>query len=44
MSHRRTANSIDIDRTRGDFRYPEQHEFDAGIGLTPATRSTTSPT
>jgi Fe-S cluster assembly protein SufB len=26
--------TIDIDRTLGDFRYPEQHEFDAGQGLT----------
>ena len=25
---------IDIDRTRGDFRYDEKHAFDAGIGLT----------
>lgn len=25
--------SIDIDRTRGDFRYDEKHEFDAGTGL-----------
>jgi Fe-S cluster assembly protein SufB len=29
--------SIDIDRTRGDFRYDEKHQFDAGIGLTHAT-------
>jgi Fe-S cluster assembly protein SufB len=26
--------SIDIDRTRGDFRYDEKHEFNAGTGLT----------
>ncbi len=32
------ANSaIDIDRSIGDFSYPEQHTFDAGIGLTPKT-------
>ena len=29
-----TSTSIDIDRTRGDFRYDEKHEFDAGVGLT----------
>ncbi|MDP9291180.1 MAG: Fe-S cluster assembly protein SufB [Verrucomicrobiota bacterium] len=29
--------TLDIDRTAGDFRYPEQHEFDAGYGLTPDT-------
>jgi len=28
------AAQIDIDRTRGDFRYDEKHEFDAGTGLT----------
>jgi Fe-S cluster assembly protein SufB len=28
---------IGIDRNVGDFSFPEQHEFDAGIGLTPAT-------
>jgi Fe-S cluster assembly protein SufB len=27
-------NTIDIDRTRGDFRYDEKHEFNAGTGLT----------
>ena len=32
-----TVSQIDIDRTRGDFSYPEQHEFDAGYGLTPRT-------
>src|SRR5438094_8272362 len=32
-----TVNQIDIDRTKGNFSYPEQHEFDAGVGLTPAT-------
>jgi len=26
--------NIDIDRTRGDFRYDEKHAFDAGTGLT----------
>ena len=28
---------IDIDRSYGDFSYPERHEFDAGYGLTPDT-------
>ena len=28
------ATSIDIDRSVGDFAYPEQHTFDAGTGLT----------
>ncbi|MEA3213607.1 MAG: Fe-S cluster assembly protein SufB [Chthoniobacter sp.] len=32
-----TETQFDIDRTKGDFSYPEQHEFDAGYGLTPAT-------
>ncbi len=27
------STSIDIDRTRGDFRYDEKHKFDAGTGL-----------
>src|ERR1043166_7939287 len=26
--------TIDIDRSIGDFSYPEQHTFDAGYGLT----------
>ena len=29
--------ALDIDRTRGNFSYPEQHEFDAGTGLTHET-------
>ena len=29
--------TLDIDRSVGDFSYPEQHEFDAGTGLTHAT-------
>ena len=29
-----TATSLDIDRSVGDFAYPEKHEFDAGTGLT----------
>ena len=29
-----TATSIDIDRSVGDFAYPETHTFDAGTGLT----------
>jgi Fe-S cluster assembly protein SufB len=32
-----TATQIGIDRTLGDFSYPESHKFDAGYGLTPAT-------
>ncbi|HEV7402935.1 MAG TPA: Fe-S cluster assembly protein SufB [Chthoniobacteraceae bacterium] len=28
---------IGIDRTVGDFSYPEEHAFDAGVGLTSAT-------
>ncbi len=30
-------SQIDVDRTRGDFSYPEQHTFDAGTGLSHAT-------
>ena len=30
-------SQIDVDRTRGDFHYPEQHTYDAGTGLTHAT-------
>ncbi|HEX8296504.1 MAG TPA: Fe-S cluster assembly protein SufB [Chthoniobacteraceae bacterium] len=32
-----TASQIDIDRSAGNFVYPEQHTYDAGYGLTPAT-------
>jgi len=32
-----TVNELDIDRSRGNFSYPEKHAFDAGVGLTPAT-------
>ena len=32
-----TASQLDIDRTAGDFVYPEQHTFDAGTGLTKDT-------
>jgi Fe-S cluster assembly protein SufB len=28
---------LDIDRSRGDFHYPESHAFDAGIGLNHST-------
>lgn len=28
---------LNLDRSVGDFSYPEHHAFDAGIGLTPAT-------
>jgi Fe-S cluster assembly protein SufB len=31
------AKQIDIDRSVGDFSYPEQHTFDAGVGLSHAT-------
>ena len=31
------AAQIDIDRTRGDFAYPEEHAFNAGTGLSHAT-------
>ena len=31
------AQQFDIDRTRGNFAYPEQHAFDAGTGLSHAT-------
>jgi Fe-S cluster assembly protein SufB len=31
------AEAIDIDRSVGDFVYPEQHQFDAGTGLTSDT-------
>ncbi len=31
------STAIDIDRSVGDFSYPEQHTFDAGTGLTPQT-------
>ena len=32
-----TPEAIDIDQSIGDFSYPEDHKFDAGTGLTPAT-------
>ncbi|NNC88236.1 MAG: Fe-S cluster assembly protein SufB [Akkermansiaceae bacterium] len=32
-----TREAIDIDRSRGDFSYPESHKFDAGHGLSAAT-------
>jgi Fe-S cluster assembly protein SufB len=32
-----TLSQLDVDRTRGDFHYPEQHTFDAGSGLSHAT-------
>ena len=28
------TSTVDIDRSVGDFSYPEKHEFDAGVGLT----------
>jgi len=32
-----TAKAIDIDRSKGDFSFPENHKYDAGRGLTKAT-------
>ncbi|MCU0752575.1 MAG: Fe-S cluster assembly protein SufB [Akkermansiaceae bacterium] len=32
-----THEAINIDRTKGDFTFPERNKFDAGRGLTPAT-------
>ena len=32
-----SATQLDIDRTRGDFSYPESHLFDAGTGLNKET-------
>jgi len=32
-----SETTIDIDRSVGDFSYPEQHQFDAGYGLTRRT-------
>ncbi len=32
-----THEAINIDRTKGDFTFPERHKFDAGTGLTAAT-------
>ncbi len=32
-----TVSDINIDRSVGDFSYPERHEFDAGTGLTSDT-------
>ena len=32
-----TLSQLDIDRSRGDFHYPETHTFDAGYGLSHAT-------
>ncbi|MDB6152889.1 MAG: sufB [Chthoniobacteraceae bacterium] len=29
-----TVEQFDIDRSVGDFSYPEKHQFDAGVGLT----------
>ena len=29
-----STETVDIDRSVGDFSYPESHEFDAGVGLT----------
>ena len=32
-----TREAIDIDRTKGDFSFPERHKYDAGRGLTERT-------
>ena len=32
-----TRTAVDIDRSIGDFSYPEAHTFDAGVGLSEAT-------
>jgi Fe-S cluster assembly protein SufB len=32
-----TFSPTDIDRTKGDFRFPERHKFDAGSGLSERT-------
>ena len=32
-----TMQAVDIDRSAGDFSYPENHKFDAGVGLSEAT-------
>jgi len=32
-----THDAINIDRTKGDFTFPERHKFDAGRGLTEKT-------
>ncbi|HEV7867598.1 MAG TPA: Fe-S cluster assembly protein SufB [Chthoniobacteraceae bacterium] len=32
-----TATQLDIDRSAGNFVYPEDHKYDAGYGLTPKT-------
>jgi Fe-S cluster assembly protein SufB len=32
-----TLQAVDIDRTAGDFSYPENHTYDAGVGLSEAT-------
>jgi Fe-S cluster assembly protein SufB len=32
-----TRAALDIDRSKGDFRFPEKHKYDAGRGLTERT-------
>lgn len=32
-----THQAISIDRAKGDFRFPENHKYDAGYGLSPKT-------
>ena len=33
----KTQNAIDIDRAKGDFHFPENHKYDAGVGLSTDT-------
>ncbi len=37
MSTTKEQNAIDIDRSAGNFHYKTTYEYDAGVGLTPAT-------
>ncbi|MDX1679966.1 MAG: Fe-S cluster assembly protein SufB [Akkermansiaceae bacterium] len=32
-----TQDAINIDRSKGDFRFPENHKYDAGVGLNSKT-------
>ena len=32
-----TKDAIDVDRSKGDFRFPERNKYDAGRGLTEKT-------
>ena len=37
MSAAEATSAIDIDRSVGDFSYPESHAYDAGVGLSEHT-------